>query len=1509
MSGIKTGNKGFVNPVDGKVYTVDSVAPGANGANDDPPLPDPGNMMVDNNVKDIGKITRVTLGTYLSKLTKGEVGSAKKSNTYTIDASNDATPQSAITTVTGYPVPLAPSNNTSQFKQILPSAISDNYSVVASDIKKGSSPSAGTDGNKLLRGATPDDSSTQLVLGGPVEKYTTEVLDANRWDSASEFTGGVDPVAVPNNFDVPLQSVATAVLPSSEATDPSNASYELNLEIAAAAGPNKTSNNDFPVPSNPNNALQLVAITTNEVPSPLTPQQGAPVFAPNIGNSYTSDYTTLNVNSQDGLQKGSTSVEGPNGNEFLSKTTIQSGQINAPAPLVDYTKEAIKPNVKDIGGPGFSQGQDISEPPSTFNPSLQSVATMVSPAEEAIAAANAQYKLDLKLASKKPAEVTGNNAYPVSEPNLGQNLENLAKLTTEEIPSPLTPAASANLNVHAPNLQPSESDTFIAHGGGINKGKSKDLGSDGNSLLSSDITKNDQGVVDLPDSLEAYTTHTIEQNDQSPSNPFVASEIDPTSPPTGYHPYLADVSTLGSHTGAPHDQLTLNELRVIGPIKTQDAKNDYPVDKNLSELSVVTDVDGYPVGLSDAENSEKFAERSEIAPVSNETVKFNKGKGSGEWNGNNILKDITGNLYIAPAPGSKGDVLPGGSAVEDKTSPNNPIKEYKIDDHKRSSGKVSPFALGNSRFISKSQFVYDSQPIPEFNPIIYQHGIVEKRGVSTLKMAKIGVGLSQRASTEIPGWPGGPGKDGQFDPTGDGAEAGALLPSVSQLGILKVNNNLLSAKDVLDSIIDAPDYDPDALVEIAPFGGQSWGNLNNISEPFSDGSNSIGLFLTMIALIIAIVLLFSLIAYVVPSGTRSTTVGPAGERTLGKYLFTPPAESSWLALLPDPAEIFGIKKTTNPYEDALLAGTYSFFLGAENADYSILDLTIGLLTGGLDQITKDNNAIGANLVVCRTIVRSGLVMAEQISGVIKKSQLSPVAGVKSAINLLRAFRSSKLISAINVFSALGDQLLNSRRKTAQAFGPDGKEVSIPLDYSSTDANLLPQSTIRKHRMTYTQLTSDPGDTEKKKAATVYNPTLTWSSQRSPSMYLVPNSVRNLQLADISNNNLGTFKGAAALDYQNSVVKTNVTDNRISNTERIEFEKRLDSEYVPFYFHDIRTNEIISFHAFLNSLGDSFNIGYDSVEAFGRVEPIKIYKSTSRKIDMSFYLLSTSPEDFDHMWHKINKLTTMIYPQYTKGRLLNTDNTQIRSPFSQLVGASPLIRIRLGDLFKSNYSRFALARLFGAADGNMKVNQDDKPVDIKDLLGPGGAEAKISEYNTRRAQYKEGDRGLLSSNMGQLVEITYSNIQPTTAVYRYKRVDAVSNAAVGPNIVLQEKLVLNRETEEKIIKEIFGETSAAYSALVAFMSPEKNTIVKSFETAGGKGLAGYIDSMSFDWYDKVTWEIDPGRTAPKMCKITMSFSPIHDISPGIDHLGYNRAPIYGVGSAMNSDSPSPGVPGR
>jgi len=67
-------------------------------------------------------------------------------------------------------------------------------------------------------------------------------------------------------------------------------------------------------------------------------------------------------------------------------------------------------------------------------------------------------------------------------------------------------------------------------------------------------------------------------------------------------------------------------------------------------------------------------------------------------------------------------------------------------------------------------------------------------------------------------------------------------------------------------------------------------------------------------------------------------------------------------------------------------------------------------------------------------------------------------------------------------------------------------------------------------------------------------------------------------------------------------------------------------------------------------------------------------------------------------------------------------------------------------------------------------------------------------------------------------------------------------------------------------------------------------------------------MSLDW-NNVPWETTVlGARAPKMCKITMQMAVIHDIAPGLDANGFNRAPVYSVGRQSNAIAgKNPGFP--
>jgi hypothetical protein len=80
---------------------------------------------------------------------------------------------------------------------------------------------------------------------------------------------------------------------------------------------------------------------------------------------------------------------------------------------------------------------------------------------------------------------------------------------------------------------------------------------------------------------------------------------------------------------------------------------------------------------------------------------------------------------------------------------------------------------------------------------------------------------------------------------------------------------------------------------------------------------------------------------------------------------------------------------------------------------------------------------------------------------------------------------------------------------------------------------------------------------------------------------------------------------------------------------------------------------------------------------------------------------------------------------------------------------------------------------------------------------------------------------------------------------------------------------------------------------AFFSPANNPIVRSFESTRGRGLAGFITDLKMDWQD-ATWEIDEGMRAPKFMKLSISFSPIHDMPLGLDSDGMMKSVAYNVG---------------
>jgi hypothetical protein len=176
--------------------------------------------------------------------------------------------------------------------------------------------------------------------------------------------------------------------------------------------------------------------------------------------------------------------------------------------------------------------------------------------------------------------------------------------------------------------------------------------------------------------------------------------------------------------------------------------------------------------------------------------------------------------------------------------------------------------------------------------------------------------------------------------------------------------------------------------------------------------------------------------------------------------------------------------------------------------------------------------------------------------------------------------------------------------------------------------------------------------------------LAWRTASMPSMYHMPMSIlRSVQrTGSVSKKNpvkamLGSSIGDKTYlaqnlgdlkmeDIEEGFGEVDTTRTRIPKAMVDIYEDKLDAEYVPFYFHDLRTNEIVAFHAFLTSLSDSFTANHTSYEGYGRMDDVQIYKNTKRTISGKFILAATSKEDFDEMWYKVNKLVEMLYPQWS-----------------------------------------------------------------------------------------------------------------------------------------------------------------------------------------------------------------------------------------------------------------------
>jgi hypothetical protein len=758
------------------------------------------------------------------------------------------------------------------------------------------------------------------------------------------------------------------------------------------------------------------------------------------------------------------------------------------------------------------------------------------------------------------------------------------------------------------------------------------------------------------------------------------------------------------------------------------------------------------------------------------------------------------------------------------------------------------------------------------------------------------------------------------DPTNVGqqvaARGAALAPGLARIG-QKINMTRVSPVKIMKDI--NPSFEKPSLDDNIKRGPvMSYGNANNWMAPFSGLSSTASVACAALLTLTVGSLLKGAAVAVAPRVPSSPVIPGANlsendrRKRLGSYL----GKLDQVSVYRNADYVIRATVTKHDYFQCVSRGIDIFF-----GTSSIASQTV--------QVIENH---GYYNVVLRSLIRGTRDMIMQAAGGISNvdgamdiNDVGLLGNPVGPIELVQKINESQLLKFCNIMATIGDVAL-SHEQDGYIMDENGgvAEFISDIDRIVVEADVGPKGDRSLNPSVLQSVNKLPGQ---------YRNALAWGSNTSKSMYMIPNGLSRAEsvflgardqsgnpseamAADLSGNKLHLIKGPDKLD-----------GNRISAEDVKAMEEHLEADYMPFYFHDLRTNEIISFHAFLEDMNDGFDSEYAETEGYGRIGSVHTYKNTKRTISLGFRIVATNHKDFDHMWFKINKLVTLVYPQYSEGRQVGTATDKFIQPFSQVPTASPMIRLRLGDLFKTNYSKFALARLFGV--GSSQFSIQSMSGDITRNVNLAAATEQITNRMARQGDFRVGEHAMITP-------LPSPNRGAGQRVLGYPRVGAISDTVSQPGQTARNRaggrlgagiggavsivtngtrilapldspagapLLVNHSIRVRITNVIQSETMRKYhftvpnggfgqdgiyqctqydlmadpseitriatsqvsttstgsantqNSVTSFFDStgdNGNPIIKAFESTQGKGLAGFIKSLKFDW-SEARWE--------------------------------------------------------
>ena len=531
----------------------------------------------------------------------------------------------------------------------------------------------------------------------------------------------------------------------------------------------------------------------------------------------------------------------------------------------------------------------------------------------------------------------------------------------------------------------------------------------------------------------------------------------------------------------------------------------------------------------------------------------------------------------------------------------------------------------------------------------------------------------------------------------------ALIPGVTQIGAARIEQSLMRIKNTAlaaelgiagrgaDDIIPVTSGDvilgagPSARTPgtIDPRSAGSYGTMNSFVEPF-DGPMPFGMFFIALYSILAVLILSLIIDGIVKStggdflgedGKIAAITDDPNSLEFGRSVRNNIGGSIANLFM----ELFGLPKLQHNFFNCMLRGLEKFY------DFpNIFDLISG--AAGFEEVleTAINLALAPGYYA--TITKQVLRDFEQITeSILALGQNASVFNVIAGIfKVVETLFSSFTFRFVVFLANVGDIDLISRKQPGVI--AHGEQVAT-VDQKVRNASIPPTPFMR------TRVSRFKGSANPLSLHTHI------ALMRAPAFgaLSMPDSH---SLKDLGANG----EGAKLLVSDLTKSRVIADSDNITKEQLREVEDAINAEYMPFYIHDMRTEEVFSMPAFITDFSEDFAPEYNESHGYGRTDPVLIYSKTRRNLSIGFKLVSYNKNDHDQMWFLINKLVAMCYPQRSSGqkRVVDGDKFFIQ-PFSQVPTASPLVRIRLGDVVKSNYSKVALGRMFGLFGGPGKAN--------------------------------------------------------------------------------------------------------------------------------------------------------------------------------------------------------------